>query len=163
MAMNSDTIQAPNRYVTLKLSFSTSDIEWLTSQDYGVQYLHEKYGEFSPAAFHPNSTVVKVNRVIGDTIALVLSNGIEIDLGRRLDRGTFITYKVRDEVLASLRARKKNGSQVSNLIGSALCDGYVRYSITFVLNRILHWGHPDIGSVAGDVIPTIKGEPPYRG
>lgn len=160
--MNSDTIQAPNRYVTLKLSFSTSDIEWLTSQDYGVRHVHEKWGEFSPATAHPNSTVAKVNKAIGDTIALVLSTGMEIDLGRRLDRGAFITYKVRDEVLSSLRSRKKNGSQVSKLIGYAVCDGYVIDSIRFTLNRILYWGHPSIGSVVGDDIPNIKGQPPYN-
>lgn len=169
--MNSDTISAPPRYVTLRLRFSEADLAWATSQDYGVSHvLYERRGKYSvedwngvlPGVYHPKRTLDKVTTLIGETIISVLSEGLEIDLGLRRDRGAFISQHVTEKVVKTLQDRKKNGSQVSRLLTEAMVDNYVRSSIQFFVKRILYLGWESIGENIGDAIPNVKGQPPYN-
>lgn len=172
--MDSQTVQAPPRYVTLRLRFSEDDLAWLTSQDYGIStVLYSRRGKFSvedweawggvlPGITHHKRTLERVTTLVGETIASVLSEGLEIDLGLRRDRGGFVSLHVTDQVVKTLQERKRNGSQVSILLREAMVDNYVRSSISFIVKRVLYLGWESIGESIGDDIPNIKGQPPYN-
>lgn len=169
-----ETMTPPPRYVTLRLRFSDDDLAWLTSQDYGIStVLYSRRGKFSiedweswggvlPGITHHKRTLERVTTLVGETIASVLSEGLELDLGLRRDRGGFTSLHVTDKVVKTLQERKSNGSQVSILIREAMTDNYVRSSISYIVKRVLYFGWESIGENIGDDIPNIKGQPSYN-